>query len=174
MANKRQRAEARLDFLIGEAKDSLPLGLKKLYTEHSAKGLLKSGSTIKRSVAILDDLSRNQVDASLDAVSVATVRPGRKRQELLDSLENKTEKFVNDCEAHIANDLKKHGLDPKLMRPLVQKIRAKRADQIAQYAAEWTAPLPQSWRDRYRWFYDASLITVGAGITAAARWLFGI
>jgi hypothetical protein len=60
----------RWERLLNEATDSVTADLKALYADHSAKGLLRSGATIKRAVACYEARMTEAVDQSCRAISI--------------------------------------------------------------------------------------------------------
>lgn len=162
-----QPVAARFTFLFREAADQLPQHLKATYYDHSGKGLLQSGATIKRTAQIANDLCETAVASALEAVSTATTGPGRKRSKLLDNLRSHVEGFFQVSSAYISGDLERFRLEPNLLMPLLQQAKEHRLEQIEQYRAGWTAPAPRSFKDRHPTLHDVLLALVSGLIGAA-------
>jgi hypothetical protein len=164
-------AEKRFDFLIEEASREIPQRLKSLYADLSAKGLLKSGATIKRAVMLTDEMLRGTVDACLQAVSTVTSVPGSKRDYLLNLLYNHIVILLNLTKFHVAGDLSRFGFESDMVLPLLEEVRVQRLSQIEQYRAGWTAPAKKTWKERHPTLHDIALVLVSGGVGVVVGWL---
>lgn len=151
----------RFEYLFDEATRLLPKSLKALFAEHAAKGRLKAGVTVIRSARIAGDLSKEAVAAALEAVSLATATPGRKRTSLLDDLQIGVESWIAATTDQIATRIAKFGLSRNLLEPLMANVRRERLDDIEQYRGGWTAPPPKPWKDRRPTLHAITLLVVG-------------
>lgn len=157
--------EARSRYLFAEAARASAQQLRSLFAEHAAKGLLKSGGTIKRAVRIAESTSGDAVRLSLKAVDDLSPAGGRRRAELARALR----KHFNDHFDHqqeVTNEaLERVGLPSALTTQEFTSSRDRLLAEIDQYQRGFTAAKPLHWKERHP--------LVLAGLTTIIGALFG-
>lgn len=141
--------------------------MKALFAEHSAKGLLASGPTVRRTGRIIDELSERAVDEALQAVARAAPVPGKARLALISELDRQLAAWFDRVEASANDLLAKARVGMNMMRHVAPTIRTDRAAQIEQFRAGWTAPIPKPWRERRPFLY-AMLVALGGALIGLA------
>lgn len=156
----------RLNRLFSDAESDLSRKLEALFADHAAKGLLRSGATIKAAVAALDENAAAAISEALRGIASVTEHSGGKRKRLLASLDEHVTKHDSIAEEIVRLRLEGIGLGPdfKHARSLIDKAAAKHHAMVVDFAEGWIAPSDKRWHERHPVLLGAALAAIGAAL----------
>lgn len=146
---------------------------KGMHAEHSAKGLFKSGSTLKRAVRIFCENSGAALKQILGEVADQVEGRGRAWKVAMDEVKDALEAHTANAPALLEVSFKMATVlgdaAHEAAMGLLDKCVADLHSQLAGYKDGWTAPRPKSWKERHPIAWDIGLATfsVIAGAVAA-------
>jgi hypothetical protein len=131
---------------------------------NSARGLLKSGPTIKAFVCAADEQTDRAVAEALEGISAVTQHSAPKRKKLLKELRNALSIHHITMYQRVKSATEGIGLasDFKHAVPLIKKVETRHYERITDFAEGWTAPPERPWHERH-----AILVALGTGVAAA-------
>lgn len=169
-------SDNRFDRVFARAKDKLDQDLEALFANHAAKGCLRSGATIKASVAVLDETTAAAVKESLAGIAAVTAHSGRKRRRLLAKLDSCIDAHLNGSEDIVRTRIEGIGLgdDFRHARPLIDKAALNQHAMVSDFKEGWTAPISRGWNERHPVYFAILVATVGAVLGAiVTKWITG-
>lgn len=148
---------------------------KAMHAEHSAKGLLKSGATLKRAVRIYCENSGAALKQILGEVADQVEHRGRAWKAAMVEVEDALEAHAANAPALLEASFKMATVPGdaahKAAMGLVDRCVADLHSQLAGFKDGWTAPRPKSWKERHPMAWDMGLATFSAIAGAVAALL---
>jgi hypothetical protein len=165
------RGVARNARLFREARRRLSLEIKVITNRNAAKGLLKSGGTIKEIVRAFDETTIVGLRAALDGIAVVSQHAGGRRKRLLQQLQASLADQHAEAVQIARQAIERIGLgdDFKHAEPLIEEAKQRHRETIADFGEGWTAPAGKPWKERHPFFYDGLLLLIGAAIGIAGQ-----
>jgi hypothetical protein len=162
----------RWERLFNEATDAVTADLKAIYAEHSAKGLLRSGATIKRAVACYEARMTEAVDQSCRAISIRHSKASLLWRRNFKALINFLEAYFQRTGDGIGPAIKIAGQDidssaGKAGSALFRAAQGRLVRRVSDYAAGWTADDAKSWHEKNPIKWAMLLLFLGAIVSAA-------
>lgn len=161
--------------LFGKAIEAEQHQIKAVLADHSAKGLLKSGVTIKRSVAAYEETTSAALAEALAGIAKRTDKRGWKWKDMIAEVEGRLEQHMSDGPARLKKTLllaHENGL--ALAEPLFAKANRNLRNQIHEYREGWSAPAGKAWIERHPVVYALLSALVGAALSQAVEKGFDI
>jgi hypothetical protein len=157
--------------LLADADRNFAADLKTLYANNSARGLLRSGATIKGSVTCYENQMTEAVDLCCQAISTRHSKGGffwkRRFNDLRNFLGNHFDKRSGDIDPAI----KMAGMEVdssagRAGRKLLHECRERLVQRVNDYADGWTATGSMSWHEKNPVKWAAFLVVAGAVASA--------
>lgn len=162
-----ERAD-RLARLFATAECNLEHELEAIFANHAAKGCLRSGATIKASVAALDETTKGAVRDALDGIAAVTEHAGWKRRRLLSRLDECITRHLRRAEGIVQKHIEGIGLgsDFRHARPLIDKAAQNHRAMVSDFREGWTAPASKPWNERHPVYFAVIIAVIGAALGA--------
>lgn len=136
---------------------------KAILAEHSAKGVLRSGGTIKRVTGAFAQRSIEALDEALSSISKRVDHRGRKWRGMVREVELAIDRHMDRAPDLLHQFTAVAGpRSDELVAPIIAEIRSSLHQRLADYRDGWTAPLGKPWRERNAVVYALLLILAGA------------
>jgi hypothetical protein len=171
--NKYQR---RAEWHLGVAKRASGEECKAMLAEHSAKGMLQSGATLKRAVDIWSTQAGLAVDAVLAEFGAAIEKRGREWDKAMAAVLEAIDKHAATADADLSPTFRvasprggESGSAMVAVRKLLDTADGSLRDRVAAYREGWTAPRPKKWNERHPIAFAAAMALAGAGLAIAGR-----
>lgn len=168
----KRRAEWHLDV----AKRATSEGCNAMLADHSAKGMLQSGATLKRAVEIWSTQAGLAVDAALAEFGTVIEKRGRVWERAMAAVLGAINKHASTTEEDLAPTFRaanpRGGEDGSAMtavRKLIEEATTSLRDRVLAYQEGWTAPRPKKWNERHPLAFAAVMALAGAGLAIAGR-----
>jgi hypothetical protein len=168
-------AVARNARVFREARRRLSLEITAITHRNAAKGLLKSGATIKEIVRAFDETTIVGVREALNGIAAVSQHAGRKRKRLLAQLQASLADQHAVAVKITRQAIERIGLgnDFKHAVPLIEQAKQRHRETVADFGEGWTAPAGKPWKERHPILYDALLLLIGAAVGIAGQALTG-
>lgn len=145
-----------------------------MITDHSARGQLQSGATIKEALRFFEEQSSRVLARTLNEAGKLVEHRGLKWRAAMDGIEEALTAHLENAHAYLQptiNLADRHttssvssAVDERLANTGA-RLRA----QLEEFREGWTAPVPKMWKDRHPFWYALMLIVIGALIGAVLR-----
>lgn len=169
------RVEQRAAVVFGRAHQSVLSDAKAMHAEHSAKGLLGSGATIKRAVRIFEERSREALTQIHSDVANVIEHRGRRWTAAMADIERQLETDVSGARALLATSFTLAGANEGAANEAGLKLINEAGDRLrAEHAAfrdGWTAPPGKPWRERHALLYALLLLVAGGAVAEGVKLL---
>jgi hypothetical protein len=157
--------------LLNEAEECLTTDLKTLYADHSAKGLLRSGATIKRAVAFYEVRMIEAVDQCCQAISIQHSKGGFLWRRRFHTLTHFLKVYFQSTDDAIDPAIKIAGKDGdssagKAGLALFRAAQGRLLLRVSDYAEGWTADNAKPWHEKNPVKWALLLLLIGAVATA--------
>lgn len=164
-------AVARNSRVFREARRRLSLEITAITHRNAAKGLLKSGATIKEIVRAFDETTIVGVREALNGIAAVSQHAGRKRRRLLEQLQASLADQHAEAVRIAQQAIERIGLgdDFKHAVPLIEQAKRRQRETIADFGEGWTAPAGKPLKERHPILYDALLLLIGAAVGIAGQ-----
>lgn len=147
---------------------------KEIAADHSAKGLLGSGATAKRSVTAFESRSKEGLRQILGEVANRIDHRGRQWRREMAEVERALEDHICSAPELLADNfrlarLRSAGAQDaanQLIEWSAQDLRK----EFAAFRDGWTSPRSRPWRERNAAAYAVILILVGALVSQCVTW----
>lgn len=166
----------RADWHLGAASRATSEGCKSMLAEHSARGALQSGATLKRAVEIWSTHTSSAVDATLAEFSAVLEKRGRKWNEAMAAALAAVNEHAAKAEADLAPTFRvgnpkggDRGSAMTAVRELLEEATTSLRDRISAYQEGWTAPRPKKWNERHPIAFAVFMALAGASLAIAGR-----
>lgn len=171
MESVRNRATA----IFAQSAEKIVADCKGMHAEHSAKGLLRSGATLKRAVRIFCENSGAALEQILGEVADQVERRGRAWKVAMAEVKDAVEVHAANAPTLLEASFKMATVPGDAAHTaamgLVDQCVADLHSQLAGYKDGWTAPRPKSWKERHPMAWDVGLATFSAFAGAIAALL---
>lgn len=170
------KIEERTTRLIQRAEEDALHDFQKVYAEHSAKGVLASGATIKKCIAAYAERMSTAIDQVLAEVAKAIENRGREWNSAMDAVRRALELAEARTPEILAKPLKFAGGSGAAEKAALARIAVeflKLRQQIEEFSEGWTAPPPKPWHERNAVIYTALGAIGGAILTKVVDALAG-
>lgn len=148
---------------------------KEIAADHSAKGLLGSGATAKRSVAAFESRSKDGLRQILGEVANGLDHRGRKWRREMAAVEQALEEHILSAPELLADNFRLARLrSTGAQNAASQLIEWSAQDLRKEFAAfrdGWTSPRSRPWRERNATAYALILIVIGALVGQCVTWI---
>jgi hypothetical protein len=164
-------AVARNERVFREARRRLSHEITAITHRNAAKGLLKSGATIKEIVRAFDETTIVGVREALNGIAAVSQHAGRKRKRLLERLQASLTDQHTEAVQIAREAIERIGLgnDFNHAVPLLEQAKQRHRETIADFGEGWTAPAGKPWKERHPILYDVLLLLIGAAIGIAGQ-----
>lgn len=145
-----------------------------MHADHAARGLLASGNTIKRAVAIYQERTEASIDLCTDAITRRLESRGRgwkkAMQQVREALLSHQQQALDLLEPSymLATLPDKDGA--RLIRPLLDRADLELRERVDAFEEGWTSPRGKKWIERHPALYAVAFLVLGALISAAVPW----
>lgn len=174
MFGQRMKTHWRAVDIFTDAANQIVTDCKQIAAEHSAKGLLGSGSTAKRSVAAFEVRSRESLKQILGEVANVVDHRGRRWRREMAEIDRALEEHIRSAPGLLADNfrlarLRSAGAQEAANQLVEWSAQDLRKDFLA-FRDGWTSPRSRPWRERYAAVYAIILILIGALVGQSATW----
>lgn len=170
-SRRTSRAEARDARVFREAQRRLELEIRAITHRNAAKGLLKSGATIRQIVRALDETTVMALIEALDGIATVTEHSRRKRNRLLDQLQASLTSHHAQARALAQESIERIGLGNEFKHavPLIEEAEQRHREKIADFEEGWTAPAGKPWKNRRPLLFAILVALIGAAAGVALK-----
>lgn len=161
------------------SREAISSGIKAMAAEHSAKGILRSGATVKRSVSILEDETSKALRKSLEEMAARIEHRGREWGEGIAAIRAALEEHLTFAPALLEGPLKfarasDNNAVARAADRLVSETSERLRQQLQEFQDGWTAPRAKTWKERNPQLDRLAFTLIGAIAGAATQWLLGL
>lgn len=158
-----QSISQRADELYRRAEEEVGEALDALRAKHAAEGLLQSGATIKRAVAIFREIALTTTDHALEQIDRRIEHRGRKWRSMVNDVEAAAERYFTCHHPELEKTLllaSRTGTHDAAA--LINNVHRDMMEKISAYREGWTAPRHKQWIERHPVQYAVALLIAGA------------
>jgi len=151
----------------------------KIYSDHAARGVLKSGYTVKRCYEQFELSESQTIDECLELVSKLTAKPNKRRSRLLSHLQDivrQHSKIRNDQliekldQMAVLSGYDGHAAAERLFNQMLARLK----DRIDKYDEGLTAPAVEDWHVRHPVLIRVLPALIVASIVGLFSLIFGV
>lgn len=162
---------ARADEVLERTRMAIQLGCNAMHADHSAKGLLQSGATVRVSVRIFHDRTAEALHQLFDEVGKRVDHRGRAWKAATADVSAAFQNHMLQAPIVLASSFQ-HGAPPsssanKAAQTLIDEAGKELGAEILAFRDGWTAPKPKRWNERHPAAYALLLLVAGSLIGAA-------
>lgn len=155
--------------IFGKSAERTIADCRALVAEHSAKGLRQSGATVKRSIHLFEENSKEALQQILQEVANKIENRGPEWNREMKHVETALEHHIQSAPTVLDYSLTvagaKEGAVNRVALEMIDTVSTNlRADFLA-FKDGWTSPRPKPWRERNAVTYAILLIVFGAIVT---------
>ncbi len=168
--------ERRAEWHLDVAKRGTGDGCKTMLADHSAKGMLQSGATLKRAVEIWSTQAGLAVDAILAEFGAVIEKRGREWDRAMTAVLVAIDRHAATADADLAPTFRvasprggESGSAMIAVRKLLDAATESLRDRVSAYQEGWTAPRPKKWNERHPIAFATVMALAGAGLAIAGR-----
>jgi hypothetical protein len=149
-----------------------------MIADHSYKGVLKSGATVKKAVALFEASSSSALDEILQELSKLIEHRGRDWSRAGSGIRNALEDQIAGANEVLERpltlaDANSANAASQAVSELLSAVGARLRSQLDEFLEGWSAPVPKAWNERHPFAYAIALLLIGAIIGAVANAIFG-
>lgn len=166
----------RAEWHLGVAKRATSEGCDAMLAEHSAKGMLQSGATLKRAVEIWSAQAGLAIDAVLAEFGAVIEKRGREWDRAMAAVLQAFDGHAATADGDLAPTFRvaspkggESGSAMTAVRKLLDTAGESLRDRVAAYREGWTAPRPKKWNERHPIVFAAIMALAGACLAIAGR-----
>lgn len=171
----REKARTRYRRLFERAAEDFDGRMRAIVASQRAKGVLKSGATIKAAVRATSEATHQAVQSALTGIGSVTSHAGGERVAMMAELREGLAVHHAAIEARAAEALGRVGLgnDVPHAARLFAEERARHAELIDDFAEGWTAPTAKPWAERHPVLFLLVTILASIALGWVAKSLIG-
>jgi len=157
--------------LFRESRRLLKLETKAITHRNAARGLLKSGGTIKEIVRALDEKTVAALTDALGGIAAITDHAGPKRNRLIDQLQANLVDHQESAKEIVRVAIERIGLGSDFTHALslIEEAQLRHREMIADFGEGWTAPMAKPWKDRHPLLFALMVAVIGAIIGVVGK-----
>lgn len=157
--------------VLASARAAIQRGCNAMHAEHSAKGLLQSGATVKAAVRIFRDRTADALHQIFDEIGTQVDHRGRAWSKATAAVSATFEDHMRQAPDVLAASFRLAAppgpSGHKAAQALIDEVRKDLDTEIRAFRDGWTAPKPKRWNDRHPAIYALLLLIAGSLIGAA-------
>jgi gas vesicle protein len=157
----------RANELFSLARSGTGTDIRRIFADHSAKGLLGSGATLKLAVAAYGQRTSAALKQVLDEVSNRINHRGRAWRKAMETIAGALEDHLKTGMETIEPALKMAGAPEgssarRAVAEMLATVSGDLRSELKAFQDGWTAPIPKSWQERHPVIYALALLVIGA------------
>jgi hypothetical protein len=162
--------ERRAAVLFSQAREAIDTECRAMHAEHSAKGLLGSGATAKRAVAIFASQLSKALNQAMAEVAMQVEHRGKAWTVAMAVLSKGLETQIAGAQEVLAPSFRLARLPgpsaQKAVQDLIDKCGDDLREELRAFEEGWTAPKAKGWSERHPVAYAILLLLLGSLVGA--------
>ena len=175
MFGRKMKTHWRAVEVFTDAANQIVTDCKQIAADHSAKGLLGSGVTAKRSVAAFEERSRESLKQILSEVANVVDHRGRRWRREMAEVDRALEEHILSAPDLLADNFRLARLRSagaqEAANQLIERSAQDLRKDFSAFRDGWTSPRSRPWRERNAAVYAIILIFIGALVSQSATWV---
>lgn len=165
--------------MFARSVEKMDAAIDAMLADHSAKGRLQSGATIKAALRIFEDESASALDAVLLEAANLIEHHGRKWSAAMAGIGDALVAHVMGAREMLSKPLRladRQGSESiaRAVDESLQGARERLERRLSDFRDGWTAPRPKFWKDRHPQLFQVILLIVGAAVALAGSYAAGL
>lgn len=156
--------------ILRQAQDRVSADCRQMHAEHSAKGLLASGSTAKRAVSIFQERMSEALTQILGEIAKIIEHRGREWSAAMSAVASALDEELSAAPALLEPSFRLarvgEGSAQSAAHALIDRASQELRQQLSEFSEGWTAPEPKRWSERHPLLYAVMLLVAGSLIGA--------